>query len=142
MWLVGLILFWSVLLLLVATLQSSRGEAMVASGTCPDCRVPMQHIHPDPTEQPPRAWEVLACPTCTRTVAVVQGIPSSSAWCPRCRQRAMELKPARLAPEEDAPIRVAVDETCHLCTHRANVVVEHRVGGPRGKVIPFPNGTD
>ncbi len=138
MWLVALILFWGVLLLLVATLQRGRGEAVVATGHCPSCYEELVHLAPDPAVQPRRTWEVVACPQCEVASTVVQGVPGRAAWCPACRQRALELQVTRLEGTSRSPVRIEVTERCHLCNHEAQVLVEQGTTARAGRVIPFP----
>ena len=142
MWLIALILFWGVLLLTVTTLQRSRGEAVLAAGKCPNCSATLQRLSPTPDVQPPRSWEVLACPACDVAAPSVQGIAGRAGWCPHCKQRALELSVARLDVKFPGDIRVQVTEHCHLCEHEDELIVQHQTAPSRGKVIPFPGDRD
>lgn len=140
MWVIVGFLAVGVAALFAASMQRSTVQARMSGGDCPHCKVALVPIQPEASVQPPRAWEVLACPRCDLCSPVVQGLPSSAGWCPSCRQHALELTARRLEAAPLAPIRVEVSERCHLCTHNETLVVEHRHAPQKGKVIPFPGG--
>lgn len=104
---------------------------------CPSCRAPLV---PLATTEPLHAYEVLCCRKCNTAVTLSVGQRSRFAWCPQCRQRALEAPCLRL-PAPEGQVRVEVREQCHLCGHQASRILESAApvrSTPRGQVIPFP----
>lgn len=107
---------------------------------CPSCDVPMEPLEADPDEQPRATYEILTCPRCTNASTLVHGARARFAYCPQCRQRALDAPCIRLDDEEEGRRRVEVHEHCNLCGYRFVRVVEDPPGPGRhrGRVIPFP----
>ncbi len=106
--------------LLPLTLTIFGAAAWIARGRtpserCPTCRADWV-VLAKPGEADNESYAVLACPTCTNTHTRVQGLGSRWAWCPACKQRALEAHCTRLQP---GTLHVRVHETCHLCGHEA-----------------------
>ncbi len=136
MWFAALILAWGVVLLLVGVLQQSRSHAMVSLGTCPRCQDALVDLPTPPTAG---VYEVAACPGCELALTTVQGVAGRATWCPKCKNRALELTVQRLAPEPPAQLRVRVTEVCHLCNHHAIHGIDNcPMPEGKGQVIPFP----
>lgn len=108
---------------------------------CPDCGAPTHELTDGVSSDPPRAWQAFACSSCSWAVTTVHGRPSALAYCPACRQRALELSATRLADR-----RLRVDEACGICGHRGQhtvpEVVEDLPRTGEGNVIPFRPGGD
>ncbi|NCG18461.1 MAG: hypothetical protein GWP91_05555 [Rhodobacterales bacterium] len=140
MWFAALILGWAVLLLLVGLLQQSHSLAMVAGGSCPRCQNILEDL---PTPAEAGTYEIAVCPTCDLAISTVQGMAGRATWCPKCRNRTLELTVQRLAPLPPAMLRVRVTEACHLCNHHAiHLIDESPLTQGKGQVIPFPKRGD
>jgi hypothetical protein len=86
---------------------------------------------------PNATYDVLDCPTCDTTRALVQGALRSPAFCPVCGNRSLELLTVR-APEQESGVEV--HEHCSLCRHERGFAVALPSEDPRplGRILPFP----
>ncbi len=108
---------------------------------CSTCRAPLVPVTRTESQH---TYEVLHCPKCSTAVTLALGQRARFAWCPQCRQRALEAPAIRL-PAPTGQIRVEVREQCHLCGYRLNRIVEGQTGEeaprPKGQILTFP-GSD
>ena len=136
--LISLGLFLTLVIAGVWVLNQSRVQAIVADATCPRCSKDLQPLSPTPEIKPWRAWEIMACESCSFCVSLVQGVPSSATWCPACKSRSMEITLQRQPAEPGTPLAVEVHEQCHLCNHTADIHTQSRDERHGGKVLQFP----
>lgn len=125
-------------LLLAAVIASGSAKAWITPGTdCPNCRTPMAAL-PDEAPLGVRSYRVHACRTCTNVVTQVHGARSRWAWCPACRQRALETPVHRLPNAPDGSPQAEVHELCHICGHELMVrLPELTPVAQGGKVLHF-----
>jgi|JI7StandDraft_1071085.scaffolds.fasta_scaffold411398_2 hypothetical protein len=101
---------------------------------CPSCEVDYEVLSAAGAG-PNQTYDVLACPSCANTLTCVQGTRSSLAWCPACRNRALDTPSVRRPGDT---LTVEVRELCLLCGHRHDYTLSTPPERPLGKVIPFP----
>lgn len=126
---------WVVLPITVAVLTVAfavwRGRRV--HHECPSCQVEYTLVSAA-GQGPNQTYDVLACPFCTVTQTRTQGVASSIAWCPACRNRSLQTTSTRIPGDA---VRVEVHEECPLCSFDRTFLVGG-VERPLGKVIPFP----
>jgi hypothetical protein len=103
---------------------------------CPSCQ--SEYVLVSAAGQGPnQTYDVLACPFCSVTQTRAQGIASSIAWCPACRNRSLHTTSTRLGGAD--AVQVEVQEHCPLCEfERTFVVGAGDDARPLGRVIQFP----
>ena len=138
MLLIGLLLFWALMLAIVLSLQRHRGLAVARSGDCPRCHANLQPLSAGIHVQPPRSWSAFACPSCSIALVTVQGVIGRAAWCPKCNHRALEVTIHRDSDSRSERGECLVEEVCHLCGHDAEIPVNSQRPKGNGQVIPFP----
>jgi hypothetical protein len=125
--------------LLILTVLIFAGAVFLVRGRAPERRCPSCELDYELLSQagegPNQTYDVLACPQCANTLTCVQGTRSSLAYCPACRNRALDTPSVRLPGDG---IRVQVREHCHLCGFRREYTLSNAPDRPLGKVIPFP----
>lgn len=102
-----------------------------AARRCPICRVDYVALPSGAASRRGSTYDVLACPTCDRVVARVHGAQTGLAFCPRCRNRTLDVRAGR--DDEGA---VVVQERCHLCGYADEEHLDPPA--PLGEVIAFP----
>jgi len=135
-WMVGAVVLF--LAALAWRSQEMSGPSAALDGrTCGQCGGEEIALTAGVSTDPPRAYEVFGCTSCSSATTTVHGVPSALSYCPACRQRSLELRTSRRA---DA--RVEVSESCPICGYAGVAVVPDAVEDlPRrgeGKVLPFP----
>ncbi len=108
-------------MLFIGALLASYSRPFAAPARCPSCHVRFLTL-PQPADAT-RPYEVHICPHCANTCTEVHGAPSRFARCPRCYRRTLEIPARRLPPTPEAPIAVAIEEHCHVCGYREDVVL-------------------
>jgi len=129
---------------LIVWLWTRRTDALARhpSIDCPTCRQPMRALsEATDDDDPPRGYEVLACPTCDVAVSAVHAVASAWGYCPACMQRSLQIQCAKLPVAPGRPPIARAEETCHLCGHeRTRTLGGAAEASPaaQGRVIPFP----
>lgn len=101
---------------------------------CPTCRTDYEVVA-EAGGGPNLTYDVLACPQCANTATRVHGSHSHLAYCPACRNRALETPSVRTSLQ---PPAVEIREFCHLCDFQRTYEVRAENLPPLAEVIPFP----
>jgi DNA-directed RNA polymerase subunit RPC12/RpoP len=104
---------------------------------CPSCGTAFAVLPAIPDGEPPRGYDVWACPRCVNALVAVHGGEWPWAVCPRCAHRSLQVAVTRGSGDVEHPVRASCDESCPLCGHRA-VLELPAPPSRKGAVIAFP----
>ena len=103
---------------------------------CPACGDELKRLSGPDLEDRPTSYEVYGCGNCGAGFTALHGSRSNFAYCPSCRQLALEIGLSR----REEPGSFEASEHCQICGYQAT----HHIGGGHShendddNVIPFP----